>query len=121
MKRKINKFALIGASGFIAPKHMAAIKHNSGQLTVALDPNDSVGIIDRYFPECFFFTKLNKFVDCLKKIKKINYLVICSPNHLHYKHIKAGLINNIDIICEKPLVAPSMLFRCSRTISFRFV
>ena len=101
MKKKISKFALIGAAGFIAPKHMAAIKHNRGQLTVALDPNDSVGIIDRFFPNSFFFTDTNKFI---KKLKKIDFLSICSPNHLHSQHVKIGLRNNMNVICEKPLV-----------------
>ena len=101
MKKKISKFALIGAAGFIAPKHMAAIKHNKGQLTVALDPNDSVGVIDRFFPNSFFFTNTNKFI---KKLKKIDFLCICSPNHLHSQHVKIGLRNNMNVICEKPLV-----------------
>ena len=102
MKKKIRKFALIGAAGFIAPKHMAAIKNNRAQLTLALDPNDSVGVIDRYFPNSFFFTKTNQF---LKNLKKVDYLSICSPNHLHYHHIKIGLKNNLNVICEKPLVS----------------
>ena len=101
MKRKNSKFALIGAAGFIAPKHMAAIKHNRGQLIVALDPNDSVGIIDRFFPNSFFFTDTNKFI---KELKKVDYLSICSPNYLHFPHVKIGLKNNINVICEKPLV-----------------
>ena len=101
MKKKISKFALIGAAGFIAPKHMAAIKHCKGELTVALDPNDSVGIIDRFFPNSFFFTNTNQFI---KKLKKIDFLSICSPNHLHSQHVKIGLRNNMNVICEKPLV-----------------
>ena len=60
MKKKSRKFALIGAAGFIAPKHMAAIKQNKSELTLALDPNDSVGIIDRFFPNTFFFYKNKK-------------------------------------------------------------
>ena len=101
MRKKISKFALIGAAGFIAPKHMAAIKHCKGELTVALDPNDSVGIIDRFFPNSFFFTNTNQFI---KKLKKIDFLSICSPNHLHSQHVKIGLRNNMNVICEKPLV-----------------
>tara|TARA_B100001250_G_C19753056_1_gene768729 strand:+ start:423 stop:1361 length:939 start_codon:yes stop_codon:yes gene_type:complete len=101
MKKKSRKFALIGAAGFIAPKHMAAIKHNKAELTLALDPNDSVGIIDRFFPNTFFFTKTNKFI---KNLKKVDYLSICSPNYLHYNHVRIGLKNNLNVICEKPLV-----------------
>jgi len=101
MRKKISKFALIGAAGFIAPKHMAAIKHCKGELTIALDPNDSVGIIDRFFPNSFFFTNTNQFI---KKLKKIDFLSICSPNHLHSQHVKIGLRNNMNVICEKPLV-----------------
>ncbi|RPG55937.1 MAG: oxidoreductase [Flavobacteriales bacterium TMED235] len=101
MKKKSRKFALIGAAGFIAPKHMAAIKQNKSELTLALDPNDSVGIIDRFFPNTFFFTKTKKFI---KNLDKVDYLSICSPNHLHFDHIKIGLKNNLNVICEKPLV-----------------
>ena len=101
MKKKLRKFALIGAAGFIAPKHMAAIKQNNAELTLALDPNDSVGIIDKFFPNTFFFTKANKFI---KSLNKVDYLSICSPNHLHYDHVKIGLKNNLNVICEKPLV-----------------
>ena len=112
MKKKIRKFALIGAAGFIAPKHMAAIKQNNAQLTLALDLNDSVGVIDKFFPNSFFFTNINQFT---KKLNKVDYLSICSPNHLHYHHVKIGLKNNLNVICEKPLVLnKNQIFKLER-------
>mgnify|MGYP001464808006 CR=1 FL=1 len=103
MKKKIN-FALIGASGYIAPRHMHSIRKVNGNLIVAHDISDSVGIIDSYFPDSNFFIDLKKFERFMKKFLKIDYLSICSPNHMHFSHIKFGLENNCNIICEKPLV-----------------
>ncbi len=102
------KFALIGAAGYIAPRHMRAIKENNCELAVAVDPFDSIGIIDSYFPEAHFFSEIERFdryVDRLKRTEdKIDYFSICSPNYLHDSHIRLGLRNNCDVICEKPLV-----------------
>ena len=101
-------FALIGAAGYIAPRHMDAIKQVGGNLIAALDPHDSVGVLDNYFPNCNFFTEFERFDRHLEKLKragiKIDYLVICSPNYLHDAHCRYGLKNNMDVICEKPLV-----------------
>lgn len=104
----MKKFALIGAAGFIAPRHMHAIKETSNQLIAALDISDSVGIIDSYFPDADFFTEFERFDRHLEKIKRrgnqIDYLSICSPNYLHDAHIRFGLRQGADVICEKPLV-----------------
>ena len=105
----INKnFGLIGAAGYIAPRHMKAIKDTGNNLICALDKNDSVGILDSYFPNTDFFIEYERFdrhVDKLKRTnKKIDYLSICSPNYLHDSHIRFALKNECDAICEKPLV-----------------
>lgn len=104
----IKKFALIGAAGYIAPRHMKAIKDTGNKLVAALDKNDSVGIIDSYFPTADFFTEYERFdrhIDKLRRDKKgIDYLSIASPNYLHDAHIRFGLRSNANVICEKPLV-----------------
>jgi UDP-N-acetyl-2-amino-2-deoxyglucuronate dehydrogenase len=104
----MKKFALIGAAGYVAPRHMKAIKETGNVLTAALDPNDSVGIIDSYFPNADFFTEFERFdrhVDKKRrKGEKIDYVSICSPNYLHDAHIRFALRNNASAICEKPLV-----------------
>ena len=101
-------FGLIGAAGYVAPKHMKAIKETGNKLAAAFDPNDSVGIIDSYFPYANFFTEFERFDRYIdkkrRKGKKIDYLSICSPNHLHDAHIRFALRNNAHAICEKPLV-----------------
>lgn len=102
-------FALIGAAGFIAPRHMKAIKYIGGNLAAALDPFDSVGVIDGYFPNAAFFTETERFDRHLDKVRRsneanINYVSICSPNYLHDAHIRLALRNGADAICEKPLV-----------------
>lgn len=101
-------FALIGAAGYIAPRHLAAIKANGGHLLAALDPNDSVGILDSYFPETAFFTEFERFDRHLEKLKrngqKVDYITVCSPNYLHDAHCRFGLRYGADVICEKPLV-----------------
>ena len=101
-------FALIGAGGYIAPRHMKAIKAVGGDLRVALDPNDSVGIIDSYFPDAHFFTEFERFdrhIDKLnRKGERIDYVSICSPNYLHDAHCRFAMRSNADAICEKPLV-----------------
>jgi len=102
------KFALIGAAGYIAPRHMRAIKENNGDLIAAVDPNDSVGIIDSYFPDSAFFTEIERFdrhvYKSLKTNNKIDYFSICSPNYLHDAHIRMALRNEAHAICEKPLI-----------------
>jgi UDP-N-acetyl-2-amino-2-deoxyglucuronate dehydrogenase len=104
----MKNFALIGAAGYIAPRHMKAIKETGNNLVAALDKNDSVGIIDSHFPEADFFTEFERFdrhIDLLKrKGTKVDYMSIASPNYLHDSHIRFALKNGADAICEKPLV-----------------
>jgi UDP-N-acetyl-2-amino-2-deoxyglucuronate dehydrogenase len=104
----MKKFGLIGAAGYIAPRHMKAIKDTGNILQVALDPNDSVGIIDSYFPQASFFTEVERFDRHIDKLRRRNegldYMSICSPNYLHDSHVRLGLRNGCDVICEKPLV-----------------
>jgi UDP-N-acetyl-2-amino-2-deoxyglucuronate dehydrogenase len=106
----MKRFALIGAAGYIAPRHMRAIKETGNDLTAALDPFDSVGIIDSYFPQADFFTEPERFDRHLDKLRrkgdksKIDFVSICSPNYLHDAHIRMALRNDANAICEKPLV-----------------
>ena len=104
----MNRFALIGAAGYVAPRHMRAIKETGNVLTAALDPNDSVGVIDSYFPKADFFTEFERFDRHIdkkrRKGEKIDYVSICSPNYLHDAHIRFALRNKACAICEKPLV-----------------
>lgn len=101
-------FALIGAAGYIAPRHLEAIKNTKNDLLAALDKFDSIGIIDSYFPNANFFTEFERFDRFIDKKnmqgEKLDYLTICSPNYLHDSHIRFGLRNGMDVICEKPLV-----------------
>lgn len=98
-------FALIGASGFVARRHIEAIKDLGHDLKYIIDPFDSVGIIDNYFPNAKYFSSVKKFQTFLKKNKKkIDFLCICSPNKFHFEHIKLGFDLNSNVICEKPLV-----------------
>ena len=101
-------FALIGAAGYIAPRHMSAIRDTGNQLMAALDPNDSVGIIDSHFPEADFFTEFERFDRHIDKLRRkgtpVDYVSICSPNYLHDAHMRFGLRAGADVICEKPLV-----------------
>lgn len=101
-------FALIGVGGYIAVRHLNAIKEVGGNLLAALDPNDSVGVIDSFFPEADFFVEFERFdrhVDKLRRIgKQVDYVSICSPNYLHDSHIRFALRSGADAICEKPLV-----------------
>ncbi len=103
------KFALIGAAGYVAPRHMKAIKETSNDLVAVLDPFDSVGIIDSYFPHADFFTEPERFDRHLDKLRRskeggVEYVSICSPNYLHDAHIRLALRNGAHAICEKPLV-----------------
>jgi UDP-N-acetyl-2-amino-2-deoxyglucuronate dehydrogenase len=104
----MRNFALIGAAGFIAPRHLKAIKETGNKLVAALDKFDSVGIMDSYFPEASFFVEFERFDRHLEKISRsgspIDYLSICSPNYLHDSHIRFGLRHGAAVICEKPLV-----------------
>lgn len=104
----IKSFALIGAAGYIAPRHMKAIKDTGNNLVAAFDPNDSVGIMDSYFPDAAFFTEFERFdrhVEKLRRIgNKIDYVSICSPNYLHDAHMRFSLRSGSDAICEKPIV-----------------
>lgn len=102
-------FALIGAAGYIAPRHMKAIKDTGNKLLAAMDPSDSVGIMDSYFPESYFFTEFERFDRHIEKLKyddgiKLDYVSICSPNYLHDAHMRFALRSGADAICEKPLV-----------------
>lgn len=107
----VKNFALIGAAGYIAPRHLKAIKETGHNLMVAMDINDSVGIMDSYFPEAEFFTEFEAFEafveDQKLKGNTLDYIAICSPNYLHAPHMKYALKNGIDVICEKPLVLNS--------------
>lgn len=104
----MKRFALIGAAGYIAPRHMAAIRDTGNNLVSALDPNDSVGIIDSYFPDAEFFTEFEQFdraIDNRRRTREgIDYVSICSPNYLHDSHMRFALRSGADAICEKPLV-----------------
>jgi|TARA_R110002096_G_scaffold432240_1_gene648641 UDP-N-acetyl-2-amino-2-deoxyglucuronate dehydrogenase len=104
----MKKFGLIGAAGYIAPRHMKAISDTGNQLVAALDKNDSVGIIDSYFPNADFFTEYERFDRHVDKMRRrgnpLNYVSICSPNYLHDSHIRFALRSGADAICEKPLV-----------------
>lgn len=104
----MKRFGLIGAGGYIAPRHLKAVKETGNQLVVAFDINDSVGIMDSHFPDAEFFTEFEQFEAFLEDEKlsgrKLDYLAICSPNYLHLPHMKFALRNGVDAICEKPLV-----------------
>lgn len=104
----MKNFALIGAAGFIAPRHLKAIKETGNNLIAAVDKFDSVGIMDSYFPDCHFFTEFERFDRHIEKIKlkgtPLDYVSVCSPNYLHDAHIRFGLRQGATVICEKPIV-----------------
>lgn len=104
----MKSFALIGAAGYIAPRHMIAIRDTGNSLVAALDPNDSVGIIDSYFPDAHFFTEFERFDRHIDKMRRadrpVDYVSITSPNYLHDSHMRFALRSGADAICEKPLV-----------------
>lgn len=104
----MKNFALIGAGGYIAPRHMKAIKDTGNNLIAALDKHDSVGILDSYFPEADFFTEFERFDRHIEKLKrqgiKTDFVSVCSPNYLHDAHIRFGLRIGANVICEKPVV-----------------
>ena len=105
----IKNFALIGAAGFVAPRHMKAIRETGNRLVAAYDPYDGVGVIDSYSPDTKFFVEFERFDRYLEKLKydkgiTIDYMSITSPNYLHDAHIRVALRRGADAICEKPLV-----------------
>jgi len=106
----MKNFAITGVAGYIAPRHLQAIKDTNNNLVAAMDPHDSVGILDRYFPNTSFFTEFERFDRHIEKLKrtnateKVDFLSICSPNNLHDAHIRLALRSGSDAICEKPLV-----------------
>jgi len=99
----MKRYALTGAAGYVAPRHMAAIKAVGGDLVAVLDPHDSVGILDADWPACLYFREPERFDRWLSK-HPVDYLVVASPNHLHDAHCLMGLRNGANVICEKPLV-----------------
>lgn len=106
----MKNFALIGAAGYIAPRHLKAIKETGNRLVCATDPADSVGVLDSYFDDVDFFVEFERFDRHVEKLRRINegkeihYVSICSPNYLHDAHIRFALRVDADAICEKPLV-----------------
>lgn len=104
----MHTFALIGAAGYIAPRHLKAIKETGGQLLTAFDKFDSIGIMDSFFPDADFFTEFERFDRHVDKLRRsgqpVEYVSICSPNYLHDAHIRFGLRSGAHVICEKPLV-----------------
>jgi len=103
-------FALIGVAGFIAPKHLKAIRETGNQLVAAMDPHDAVGIMDNHFPEASFFTEIERFDRFLEKQRRskdgtpVDYVSVCTPNYLHDAHCRLALRTAAHAICEKPLV-----------------
>jgi UDP-N-acetyl-2-amino-2-deoxyglucuronate dehydrogenase len=104
----MKRFALIGAAGYIAPRHLKAIKETGNALVASLDKHDNVGILDSYFPGSDFFTEFERFDRHLDKLRRqgqgVDYVSICSPNYLHDSHIRFALRQQAHAICEKPLV-----------------
>jgi UDP-N-acetyl-2-amino-2-deoxyglucuronate dehydrogenase len=104
----MKKFALVGAAGYIAPRHMKAIRDTGNDLVAAFDPYDGVGVMDSHFPNADFFTEFERFDRHIDKLRRqgnpIDFVSICSPNYLHDAHIRFGLRAGCDVICEKPLV-----------------
>ena len=104
----MKNFVLVGAGGYIAPRHMKAIKDTNNNLLAALDKHDSVGILDSYFPNADFFIEFERFDRHIEKLRRqgthTDYVTVCSPNYLHDAHIRFGLRIGADVICEKPLV-----------------
>ena len=103
-----SRYALIGAAGYVAPRHMQAIRDTGGILDAAYDPADSVGVMDRYSPDALFFTEFERFAEYLGTVRhgpaRIDRIAICSPNDLHKPHVAFALRAGADAICEKPLV-----------------
>jgi len=108
MEEKGKNFALIGVAGYIAVRHVRAIRETGNRLVASLDRFDSVGFLDSYFPEADFFTEFERFDRHIAKLNRqgtrVHYVSICSPNYLHDSHIRFAMRNGADAICEKPLV-----------------
>lgn len=105
----MKNFTIIGVAGYIAPRHLKAIKETNNNLLAALDPSDNVGVIDSHFPNCDFFTEPERFDRHIEKLKyekktSIDFMTICTPNYMHDSHIRMALRRDADAICEKPLV-----------------
>ncbi len=106
----MKNFAITGVAGFVAPRHLEAIKATGNRLIAAVDPHDAVGVLDRYALDVRFFTEIERFDRHLEKLRRgpdegrAHYLSICSPNYLHDAHIRLALRVGADAICEKPLV-----------------
>ncbi len=104
----MKNFVLIGAAGYVAPRHLRAIKETGNNLLAALDKHDSVGILDSYFPGADFFTEFERFDRHIEKLKRqkipVDYVTVCSPNYLHDAHARFGLRIGANVICEKPVV-----------------
>jgi len=110
MPKNKGNFAIVGVGGYVAPRHLDAIRHVEGRLIAAADPNDSVGILDQYSFETRFFTEIDRLDRHLEKLRRgpaserVHFLSVCSPNYLHDAHCRLGLRLGADVICEKPLV-----------------
>jgi UDP-N-acetyl-2-amino-2-deoxyglucuronate dehydrogenase len=106
----MSNFALIGAAGFVAPRHMKAIRDTGNRLVAAVDPHDSVGVLDSFFPEARFFTEIERFDRHIEKLRRrgdgerVHYVSVCTPNYLHDAHVRLALRVHAHAICEKPLV-----------------
>ncbi len=106
----MRNFAITGVAGFVAPRHLAAIRDTGNRLVAAMDPHDSVGVLDQHFPEAAFFSEFERFDRHLEKLRRgpeegrVHFLSVCSPNHLHDAHVRLALRIGADAICEKPLV-----------------
>jgi UDP-N-acetyl-2-amino-2-deoxyglucuronate dehydrogenase len=110
MSTTSRNFALIGAAGFVAPRHIKAIRDTGNRLVAAVDPHDAVGVLDKYFFDVRFFTEIERFDRHLEKLRRgaeahrVDHVSICSPNYLHDAHIRLALRGGAHVICEKPLV-----------------
>lgn len=104
----MRNFAMTGVAGYVAPRHLKAIRETGNVLVAAVDPHDSVGVLDSFFPDAAFFTEFERFDRHLEKLRRagrgVDVLSVCSPNHLHDAHIRLALRVGADAICEKPLV-----------------
>ncbi len=98
------RFALLGASGYVAPRHFKAIKETGNELVAALDPHDAAGALDRYFPDCLFFLDEAEFFRWLVERRDVPWVSVCTPSHLHLGHCIAALNTCVSVICEKPVV-----------------
>ena len=115
----MKNFAITGVGGYIAPRHLKAIKETGNKLVAAFDIHDSVGVLDSYFPDTVFFTSAQKFEQYLQQLKEegtpLDYLSVCSPNHVHEEHVLMGFRAGADVICEKPVVlTPASLDRLAK-------